>query len=103
MSDKPKEDIPDLIVTRGDGIPLPDQKAALEEFKRQALHRDTTVPIHTSGGIKFVYLSDYDALREELAAVKAERKPYSDMTVSELQAVRSQIDMWLSQKVLGWP
>lgn len=26
-----------LIVTRGDGVPLPDQAAALEEFKRQCL------------------------------------------------------------------
>jgi hypothetical protein len=29
--------LPCLIVTRGDGKPLPDQAAALEEFKRQAL------------------------------------------------------------------
>lgn len=28
--------LPDLIVTRGDGIPLPDQAAAIEEFKNQA-------------------------------------------------------------------
>ena len=26
-----------LVVTRGDGVPLPDQAAAIEEFKRQAL------------------------------------------------------------------
>jgi len=26
----------DLIVTKGDGIPLPDQKQAIEDFKKQA-------------------------------------------------------------------
>jgi hypothetical protein len=30
-----EQKLPELVVTRGDGIPLPDQKAALEEFKRQ--------------------------------------------------------------------
>ena len=30
-----KRPLPELIVTRGDGIPLPDQKAALEAFKAQ--------------------------------------------------------------------
>ena len=28
-----------LIVTRGDGVPLPDQTAAIEQFKAQGLHR----------------------------------------------------------------
>lgn len=32
-----------LIVTRGDGVPLPDQRAAVEEFKRQCLRPDITV------------------------------------------------------------
>lgn len=29
--------LPDLVVTRGDGVPLPDQSAALPEFRRRCL------------------------------------------------------------------
>ncbi|MBD3684148.1 hypothetical protein H3005_20045 [Stenotrophomonas sp. Br8] len=38
-AEKPPQELPKLIVTRGDGIPLPDQAAAIEEFKRQCLRR----------------------------------------------------------------
>lgn len=34
--------MPKLVVTRGDGVPLPDQAAAVAEFKRQCLR--TTPP-----------------------------------------------------------
>lgn len=37
--EKPPQELPKLIVTRGDGIPLPDQAAGIEEFKRQCLRR----------------------------------------------------------------
>lgn len=37
--EKPPQELPDLIVTRGDGIPLPDQAAGIEEFKRRCLRR----------------------------------------------------------------
>jgi|GEM_PF-5784497 len=39
QDEKPPQELPALIVTRGDGIPLPDQAAAIEEFKRQCLRR----------------------------------------------------------------
>lgn len=37
--EKPPQELPKLIVTHGDGIPLPDQAAGIEEFKRQCLRR----------------------------------------------------------------
>lgn len=37
--EKPPQELPKLVVTRGDGIPLPDQAAGIEEFKRQCLRR----------------------------------------------------------------
>lgn len=39
QAEKPPQEVPELIVTRGDGIPLPDQAAGIEEFKRQCLRR----------------------------------------------------------------
>lgn len=34
-----------LIVTRGDGVPLPDQRAAVEEFKRQCLQPSPPITV----------------------------------------------------------
>lgn len=34
---KPVRKVPELVVTRGDGVPLPDQKTAIRQFIRQAL------------------------------------------------------------------
>lgn len=39
QAEKPPQELPELIVTRGDGIPLPDQAPGIEEFKRQCLRR----------------------------------------------------------------
>lgn len=48
QDEKPPQELPELIVTRGDGIPLPDQAAGIEEFKRQCLRRIETEYPHLS-------------------------------------------------------
>lgn len=100
--EKPPQELPKLIVTRGDGIPLPDQAAAIEEFKRQRLRRVESEYPHLSaqpspGGQDALVLEALDYFeragdagdRKYVAAIRAAlaaRQPVHVQGCDELRA-----------------
>lgn len=112
--EKPPQELPDLIVTRGDGIPLPDQAAGIEEFKRQCLRRiEAEYPHlaaqpspggqgdaqtieklrammdHSFGGPGFVVYGTEQSIAEverRLAPGIAARQPVGEITDTEIDA-----------------
>ncbi|PJL71671.1 hypothetical protein B9Y75_06815 [Stenotrophomonas maltophilia] len=96
--EKPPQELPELIVTRGDGIPLPDQAAGIEEFKRQCLRRIEAEYPHLSaqpspgGQDALELLEAYDQAVEDLSVERSDgwnednRRPQLEADVAELRA-----------------
>lgn len=66
MSDQ--KPLPDLVVTRGDGVPLPDQKAALEEFKRRCRRTDVEYSLAEAAARNFTPMQPPDIFNWQKAA-----------------------------------
>ncbi len=66
--DEKVKPLPDLVVTRGDGIPLPDQKAALEEFKKRCRRTDVEYLLAAQAAREFVPMRTPDIFAWQKAA-----------------------------------
>jgi hypothetical protein len=97
MVDKPtvgKIEFSPLIVTRGDGVPLPDQVAAVEEFKRQCLRSQDIPNPEPQAEIIKSQAAELAALRAELHQTRSDRQREHDLRcrlAGEAEALRARV------------